>query len=87
MDNFCHTHYENHLEKTCPEFINSFKAMLLPREPHQEQEEEEKEEAEKVEPSLSIHLIWVDTEMDDIGDDITIEFQRFQTISISFYFT
>jgi hypothetical protein len=30
MDNFCCTHYANHLEKTCPEFINSFKEMILP---------------------------------------------------------
>ena len=30
MDNFCRTHYENHLEKTCPEFINSLKGMLIP---------------------------------------------------------
>lgn len=30
MDNFCHTHYANHSEKTCPKFINSFKGMLAP---------------------------------------------------------
>ena len=32
MDNFCHAHYANHSEKNCPEFINLFKAMILPRE-------------------------------------------------------
>ena len=32
MDNFCRTHCAYHFEKTCPEFINSFKALLLPLE-------------------------------------------------------
>jgi hypothetical protein len=32
MDNFCRAHYANHSEKTYPEFINLFKAMILPRE-------------------------------------------------------
>ena len=30
MDNFCHTHCAYHFEKTCLEFINSLKEMLLP---------------------------------------------------------
>ena len=30
MDNFCRTHHANHYERTCPEFINSFTAMLTP---------------------------------------------------------
>jgi hypothetical protein len=30
MDNFCRTHCACHFEKTCPQFINSFKALLLP---------------------------------------------------------
>ena len=38
MDNFCHTHYVNHLEKTCPKFINSFKEMIHPWEPKEEDE-------------------------------------------------
>ena len=42
MDNFCRAHYENHLDKTCPQFINSFKAMILPGVPQEEDEEEEK---------------------------------------------
>lgn len=33
----------------------------------------EEEEEEEVEPSLNIHLIWDDTEMDDIDDDIMEE--------------
>jgi hypothetical protein len=58
MDNFCRTHYANHSENTCPEFINSFKTMLLPWEPQEEDDEEEKEEAteeEEVKPSSNIH--------------------------------
>ena len=30
MDNFCHAHYTNHSEKSCLEFMNLFKAMILP---------------------------------------------------------
>ena len=44
MDNFCRAHYANHLDKTCPEFMHLFKAMILPRECQEEDEEEEKEE-------------------------------------------
>ena len=43
--------------------------MILPRE-CQEEDEEEEEEEEKVEPSSNLHLIWDDTELDDIDDDI-----------------
>ena len=56
MDNFCCAHYANHLEKTCPEFMNLFKAMILPTE-LQEEDEEEQEEKEEVEPSSNLHLI------------------------------
>ena len=67
IDNFCRTHSENHLEKTCPEFINSFKALLLPWE-HMEKdgkeedgeekkEEVEEEEEEGVESSSNLPLI------------------------------
>ena len=43
MDNFCHANYANHLEKNCPEFVNLFKAMILPWETQEEDEDEEKE--------------------------------------------
>ena len=66
MDNFCHAHYANHSEKNYLEFMNLFKAMILPRECQEEDEEEEEEE----EPSSNLHLIWDDTEIDDIDDDI-----------------
>ena len=76
MDNFCHAHYANHSEKTSRKFVNLFKAMVLPREPQEEYEEEEKEEAkeeEEAKPSSSLHLIWDDTELSDIDDDIMEE--------------
>ena len=65
MDKFCCADYANHSEKSCPEFMNLFKAMILPRECHEEDDEEEEEET----PS-NLHLIWDDTELDDIDDDI-----------------
>ena len=44
MDNVCPAHYENHSDKTCPEFVSLFKAMILPWEFQEEEEEEEEEE-------------------------------------------
>ena len=55
MDNFCRAHYANHSKKNCPDFINLFKAMILPRECQEEDEEEEEEEEEDEEESSS-HL-------------------------------
>ena len=60
MENFCHAHYANHSEKNCLEFMNLFKAMILPRE-CQDEEEEEEEEEEEGEPPSNLHLIWDDT--------------------------
>ena len=72
MDNFCCAHYTNNSEKNCLEFMSLFKAMILPWE-CQEEDEEEEEEEEEVEPSSNLHLIWDDTELDDIDDDIMEE--------------
>ena len=72
MDNFCHAHYVNHSMKNCIEFMNLFKEMILPWECQEEDEEEEKEE-EEVEPSSNLQLIWDDTKLDDIDDDIMEE--------------
>ena len=72
MDNVCRAHYANHSEKNCLEFMNLFKAMILPQECQEEVEEEEEEEEED-EPSSNLLLIWDDTELDDIDDDITEE--------------
>ena len=30
MGNLCHAHYTNHSDKSCPKFMNLFKAMILP---------------------------------------------------------
>ena len=68
MDNFYRAHYANHSEKRCLEFMNLFKAMILPREYQNEEKEEEEEE-----PPSNLHLIWDDTELDDIDDDIMEE--------------
>ena len=48
--------------------MNLFKAMILPRECQDEEYEEEEDE-----PSSNLHLIWDDTELDDIDDDIMEE--------------
>jgi hypothetical protein len=69
MDNFCHAHYANYSKKNCPKFMNLFKAMILPRECQEEDEEEEEEEK----PLSNLHLIWDDTKLDDIDDDIMEE--------------
>ena len=46
MDNFCRAHYANHSWKNCPEFMNLFKAMILPWQCQEQYEEEEEEEEE-----------------------------------------
>ena len=71
MDNFCRAHYANHSEKNCPEFMNLFREMILPWECQEEEEEDEEEEEE--EPSSNLHLIWDDTDLDDIDNDIIEE--------------
>jgi hypothetical protein len=38
-----------------------------------EEDKEEAKEEEEVEPSSNLHLIWDDTELDDIDDDILEE--------------
>ena len=69
MENFCCAHYANHSEKSCPEFMNLFKEMILPWECQEEDEEEEEEDKH----SSNLHLILDDTELDDIDDDIMEE--------------
>ena len=71
MDNFWRAHYTNHSEKSCPKFMNLFKAMILPWECQEEDDEEDEEEEE--EPSSNLHLMWDDTELDDIDYDIMDE--------------
>jgi hypothetical protein len=44
MNNLCRSHHANHSERTCPEFINSFKEMTLPQGlPKEKRDEEEGE--------------------------------------------
>ena len=47
MDNYYHTHHANHSERTCPEFIYSFTAMLTPPEPPKRDKRNDKEEDEE----------------------------------------
>lgn len=51
LDNFCRTHGAYHFEKTCPEFLNSFYALLLPPgtpgKENNEMEEENYEDEER----------------------------------------
>ena len=47
MDNYYRTHHANHSERTCPEFINSFTAMLAPPEPPKTEKRNEMEEDEE----------------------------------------
>ena len=78
MDKFCHTHYANHLEKTCLKFINSFKEMLLPQEPLRKDEQDtdgeekkvEVEEEEGAKPSSNLHLILDDN--DDVMEEACV---------------
>ena len=62
MDNFFHPDHSNHLEKTFPEFINSFKAMLLPPNEDKNKEEDQEDEAEEEEeeegPQYHLNIIW-----------------------------
>ena len=83
MDNYCHTHHANHYETTCPEFINSFAAMLTLLEPpkrdkrnEKEEDEEhqnEEEEEEGEEPASNLNLIWDEEELRDDEDDDIME--------------
>ena len=47
MENYCRTHHANHSERTCPEFINYFTALLTPPEPPRREKRNEKEEEEE----------------------------------------
>ena len=77
MYNFCRTHHANHSEKTCPEFINSFTAMLTQSEPpkkskkcdkeEKDEEQEEEEEEEGEEPPSHLNVLWDDEYSEKIG--------------------
>ena len=53
LDNFCCTHGAYHSEKTCPKFLNSFYALLLPpKTPEKENNEVDEENHEDEEREL-----------------------------------
>ena len=77
LDNFCRTHGAYHSEKTCPEFLNSFYALLLPpgtpekenngvEEENYEDEESELKEVQHP-PSLILHQN--ETKLDNMDVD------------------
>ena len=83
MENYCHTHHANHYERTCPEFINSFTAMLTPPEPpkrekrnekeEDEEDQDKEEEEEGEEPPSHLNIIWDEEEFGDDDDDDIME--------------
>lgn len=82
MDNYCHTHHANHFERTFPEFINSFIALLTPPEPpkrekrnkeEHEEDQDEEEEEEGEEPPSHLNLLWDEEEFRDDEDDYIME--------------
>ena len=81
MDNFCCTHCAYHSEKTCPEFLYSFYALLLPlgtpekenkyvEEENYEDEEGEVEDLKEGEHPSKLNLVWDETELDNMDDDV-----------------
>ena len=81
MHNFYRPHHVNHSKRTCPEFINSFTAMLTPLEPprkdkrseKEEEEEDQEEEKEGEEPPSHLNLIWDEEDFIDEDDDDIME--------------
>ena len=85
MDNFCRTHCAYHSQKTCLKFINSFKALLVApvtpgkdnkyvEEDNYEDEEGEEEELKEGEHPPNLNLIWDETELDNVDDDVMKEY-------------
>ena len=75
MEIYCRMHHGNHSEITCPEFINSFIAMLLPLKPPKKEKEEDDNEKqeEEGEPPSYLNLIWDEVEANNDDDDIMEE--------------
>jgi len=77
LDNFCCTHGAYHSEKTCPEFLNSFYALLLPPETHEkknndveeENYEDEERELKEAEHPPNLILDQDETELDNMDVD------------------
>ena len=84
LDNFCRTHCAHHSEKTSPEFLNSFYALLIPsgtpekknngvEEENYEGEESETEELRESNHPPSLILDQDEVELDDMEDCIEID--------------
>ena len=83
MDNYYQTHHANHSKITCPEFINSFTALLTSLEPpkrekmnekdEDEEYQDEEEEEEGEETPSHLNLIWDEEELKDDDDDDIME--------------
>ena len=77
MDNICHTHHANHSKERFLEFINSFRAMLLPLGEDKNKEEEQEDEADKEEeeegPQSHFNIIWDEAKLDNEDDDVMEE--------------
>ena len=84
MENYYHTHHANHSERTCPEFIFSFIAMMTPLEPPKKEENNKKQEdeddqredeeyGEGEEAPSHLNLIWDAQEINDDDDDDIME--------------
>ena len=84
LGNFCFTHCAHHSEKTCPKFLNSFYALLLPlgtlenenKEVEEENYEDEEGEIEELKESNHppiLNLVWDETELDNMDVDVMKE--------------
>jgi hypothetical protein len=74
MDNFYRTHHANHSKRTCPEFINSFTAMVTPLEPPKKSKKGDKEEEEEgEEPPSHLNVLWDEDDFRDEDEDDIME--------------
>ena len=77
LDNFCRTHGAYHSEKTCPEFLNSFYALLLPLGTPEKKNngveeknyEDEESELKQVQPPPSLILHRDENKLYNMDDD------------------
>lgn len=84
LDNFCRTHCAHHSEKTCPKFLNTFHALLLPpgtpekenkevEEENYENEELEVEEFKESNHPPNLNLVWDEIELGNMDVNVMKE--------------
>ena len=84
LDTFCRTHFAHHFEKTCPKFLNSFYALLLPprtsekenkdvEEENYVDDEREAGELKEVQHPPNLILDQDETELDNMDVDVMKE--------------